>query len=153
MHSKAVRFQMGSLSISSRIYRLIMAPHRSLYTNAKLKFITTMGRCLNARHCSMYPVSARKTLTTVQPKFQQRLITARATLAKQRWSSVQEFCVGLVAPSVHELASSDAKLWLGVAGTMVNSAGAENFPFLTARNVLCSAKPSGGRAYAALPDL
>ena len=59
---------------------------------------------------SSNPVSARKTLTTAPPKFAQRLIAARATLAKQRWSSVQDFCVGLTDPSVHELASSGAKL-------------------------------------------
>ena len=48
-------------------------------------------------------MSARTTLTTASPKFVQRLIAARATLAKHRWSSVQDFCVGLADPSVHEL--------------------------------------------------
>ena len=56
------------------------------------------------------PVSARKTLTTAPPKFVQRLITARAKLVKQRWFSVQDFCVGLADPSVRELLSSGAKL-------------------------------------------
>jgi hypothetical protein len=65
----------------------------------------------------------------------QRLIAARATLAKKRWSSVQEFCVGLADPSVHELASSGAKLGLGVGGAGMNFARAENF-LLTARNIL-----------------
>ena len=105
-------------------------------------FITAMDRCFNARHRSSNPVSARKTLTTAPPKFVQRLITARAKLAKQRWSSVQDFCVGLADPSVHELASSGAKLWLGVVGAVVNFAGAENCPLLTARNILCSSKLS-----------
>ncbi|WAR20086.1 SI1L2-like protein [Mya arenaria] len=59
-------------------------------------------------HFSPNPVSARKTLTTTPPKFVQRLITARAKLAEQRWSSVQDFCVGLADPSVHELASSES---------------------------------------------
>ncbi|KAI8517342.1 hypothetical protein Bbelb_059230 [Branchiostoma belcheri] len=45
-------------------------------------------------------------------------------------------------PSVHELASSDAKLLLGVGGAGVNFAGAENCPLLTARNILCSSKLS-----------
>ena len=99
------RFQMGSWSISPRIYSQILVPLRHLHTNAKPKFITAMDRCFNARHRSSNPVSARKTLTTAPPKFVQRLITARAKLAKQRWSSVQDFCVGLADPSVHELAS------------------------------------------------
>ncbi|MPC60015.1 hypothetical protein E2C01_054049 [Portunus trituberculatus] len=74
------------------------------------KFIAAMDRCFNARQRSSNAVSARKTLTTAPPKFVQRLIAARATLAKQRWSSVQDFCVGLADPSVRELASSGAKL-------------------------------------------
>ncbi|XP_071503929.1 carbonic anhydrase 1-like, partial [Diadema antillarum] len=88
----------------------ILVPLRHRHTNAKPKFITAMDRCFNARHRSSNPVSARKTLTTAPPKFVQRLITARAKLAKQRWSSVQDFCVGLADPSVHELGSSGAKL-------------------------------------------
>ena len=99
-------------------------------------------RCFNARHRSSNPVSARKTLTTAPPKFVQRLITARAKLVKQRWFSVQDFCVGLADPSVRELLSSGAKLWLGVVGAYVNFAGAENCPLLTARNILCSSKLS-----------
>ena len=142
LHSTAARFQMGSWSISPRIYSQILVPLRHLHTNAKPKFITAMDRCFNARHRSSNPVSARKTLTTAPPKFVQRLITARAKLAKQRWSSVQDFCVGLADPSVHELASSGAKLWLGVVGAVVNFAGAENCPLLTARNILCSSKLS-----------
>ena len=127
---------------SDRFYSQILVPLRHLHTNAKPKFITAMDRCFNARHRSSNPVSARKTLTTAPPKFVQRLITARAKLAKQRWSSVQDFCVGLADPSVHELASSGAKLWLGVVGAVVNFAGAENCPLLTARNILCSSKLS-----------
>ncbi|WAR10843.1 hypothetical protein MAR_035919 [Mya arenaria] len=88
----------------------ILVPLRHLHTNAKPKFITAMDRCFNARHRSSNPVSARETLTTAPPKFVQRLITARAKLVKQRWSTVQDFCVGLADPSVHELASSGAKL-------------------------------------------
>ncbi|KAI8484830.1 hypothetical protein Bbelb_374270 [Branchiostoma belcheri] len=49
-------------------------------------------------------------LATAPAKIVQRLIAARATLAKQRWSSVQDFCVGLADQSVRELAFSDAKL-------------------------------------------
>ena len=56
-----------------------------------------MDRCFNARHRSSNPVSARKTLTTAPPKFVQRLITARAKLVKQRWLSVQDFCVGIAS--------------------------------------------------------
>jgi hypothetical protein len=74
-------------------------------------------------------------------KVVQGLIAARATLAKQRWSSVQEFCVGLADPSVHELASSGAKLCMGVGGAGVNFAKAENI-LLIARNILCSSKLS-----------
>jgi hypothetical protein len=66
----------------------------------------------------------------------QRLIATRATLAKQQWSSVQEFCVGLVDPSVNELASSDAKLYLGVGGAGVYFAREKNFLLLSARNIL-----------------
>ncbi|KAI8519661.1 hypothetical protein Bbelb_029180 [Branchiostoma belcheri] len=94
------------LTVGTQILVLL----RHFYTNAKPKFIADMDRRFNARHRSSNPVSARKTLATAPAKFVQRLIAARATLAKQRWSSVQDFCVGLAAPSVHELASSDAKL-------------------------------------------
>ncbi|KAI8495238.1 hypothetical protein Bbelb_272240 [Branchiostoma belcheri] len=52
----------------------------------------------------------RKPLATAPAKIVQRLIAARATLAKQRWSRVQDFCVGLADQSVRELAFSDAKL-------------------------------------------
>ncbi|KAH3749540.1 hypothetical protein DPMN_184038 [Dreissena polymorpha] len=69
-----------------------------------------MDRYFNARHRSSNSVSVRKTLTTAPPKFVQRLITARAILAKQRLSSIQDLCVGLADPNVHELASSGAKL-------------------------------------------
>jgi hypothetical protein len=44
----------------------------------------------------------------------QRLLAARATLAKQRWTSAQEFCVGLADPCVHDLAFSGAKLCLAL---------------------------------------
>jgi len=98
-----------------------------------------MDRCFNARHRSSSSVSAPKTLTIAPPKCVQRLITARE---KQRWFSVQDFCVGLADPSVHKLASSGAKLWLSVVIAAVNFAGAENWPFLTARNILCSSKLS-----------
>jgi hypothetical protein len=87
-----------------------MVPLRHLHTNAKQKFITAMNRCFNALHFSSNPVFARKTLTTATPNFVQCLITARAKLAKQRWSSFQDFCVGLAGSKVHELASSGAKL-------------------------------------------
>jgi len=83
-----------------------------------------------------------KVFTTAPPKFVQRLMTARAKLAKHRWSSVQDFCVGLADQSVHELASSGVKLWLGVVRAVVNFAGAENCPFLAARKILCSSKLS-----------
>lgn len=96
--------------ISPRIYSQILVPLRHLHTNAKPKFITAMDRCFNVRHRSSNHVSARKTLTTSLPKFVQRLKTARAKLVNQRWSSVQDFCVGLADPSVHELASSCATL-------------------------------------------
>ncbi|KAH3751622.1 hypothetical protein DPMN_186190 [Dreissena polymorpha] len=69
-----------------------------------------MDRYFNARHRSNNSVSVRKTLTTFPSKFVQRLITARAKLAKLRLSSIQDFCVGLADPNVHELASSGAKL-------------------------------------------
>jgi len=85
-----------------------------------------MDRGFNVRHCSSNSVPARKTLTTAHPMCVQRLITARA---KQRWSSVQNFCVGLADPSVHELASSGAKLWLSLVIAAVN-----------ARNIMCSSK-------------
>jgi len=55
-----------------------------------LKFVSAMDRCFNVRHRSSNYVPARKTLTTAPTKFAQRLITAQA---KQRWSSVQNFCV------------------------------------------------------------
>ena len=87
-------------------YNQILVPLPHLYTNAKPKFIAAVARCFNARHRSNNPVSARKTLISAPPTFLQRLIAARATLAKQRLCSVQEFGVGLVDPSVHELASS-----------------------------------------------
>ncbi|KAI8493505.1 Fibrinogen- domains (FReDs) [Branchiostoma belcheri] len=67
-----------------------------------------MDRCFSARHRLSNPVSARKMLATAPAKFVQRLIAAPATLAKQRWSSVQDFCVGLADPSVHELAGRRA---------------------------------------------
>ena len=139
---KAVRFQMGSWSISPVIYSQILVPLYHLHINAKPKFITAVDRCFNARHRSSNTVSARKTLTTAPPKFVQRLITARAKLVKQRWFSVQDFCVGLADPSVRELLSSGTKLWLGVVGAYVNFAGAKNCPLLTARNILCSSKLS-----------
>ncbi|KAH3779936.1 hypothetical protein DPMN_157745 [Dreissena polymorpha] len=69
-----------------------------------------MDRYFNARHRYSNSVFVRKTLKTAPPKFVQRLITARAKLAKQRLSSIQDFCVGLADPNVHELASSGAKL-------------------------------------------
>ena len=53
-------------------------------------------------------------------------------------------------PSVHELASSGANL---VVSAVVNFTGAENCPFLTARNILCTSNLkeggtiSGDRAY------
>ena len=102
--------QMDSGSISPRIFSKILVPLRHRHTNAEPKFITAMDRCFNARHRSSNPVSARKTLTTAPPKFVQRLITVRTRLAKQRWSSVQDFCVGLADTSVNELAFSGAKL-------------------------------------------
>ncbi|WAR15218.1 NU98B-like protein [Mya arenaria] len=81
-----------------------------------------MDRCFNARHRSSNPVSARKTLTTAPPKFVQCLITARAKLVKQWWSSVQDFCVGLADPSVHELASSGFVTGVGFGlTTSINS--------------------------------
>jgi len=70
-------------------------------------------------------IYARKTLTTTPPKFKQRLNTARVKLAKQRRSSVQDFCLGLADPSVHEFASSGAKHWLSVLREAVNFAGAK----------------------------
>ena len=97
-------------SSSPHVYCPILVPLRHLHTNAKPKFITAMDRCFNARHRSSNPVSACKTFTTAPPKYVQRLITARVKLAKQRCSSVQDLCVGLADPSVHELASSGAKL-------------------------------------------
>ena len=142
LNSTAARFQMSSWCISPCIYTQSLVPLRHLYTNAKPKFIAAMARCFNARQRSSNSVSARKTLTTAPPKFVQRLIAARATLANQRWSSVQDFCVGLAGPSVHELASSGAKLWMGVGGAEVNFARAENCSLLTARNILCSSKLS-----------
>ncbi|KAH3708802.1 hypothetical protein DPMN_068261 [Dreissena polymorpha] len=69
-----------------------------------------MDRYFNARHRSSKSVSVRKTITTATPKFVQRLITARAKLAKHRLSNFQDFCVGLANPNVNELASSGAKL-------------------------------------------
>ena len=107
---KAVRAQMGSWSISPVIDSQILVPPEHLNTNAKPKFITAVDRCFNARHRSSNPVSARNMLTTAPPKFVQRLITTRAKLVKQRWFSVQDFCVGLADPSVRELSSSGAKL-------------------------------------------
>jgi len=132
LHSTAARFQMGFRTISPCIYSQILVPLRHLYTNAKQKFITTMDHCFNARHRSRKSVSARKMLITASSKFAQRLITTRTKLAKQRWSRVQDFCVGLADPSVYELASNGAKLWLGVERLVVNFARAENCPFLTA---------------------
>ncbi|KAI8495100.1 hypothetical protein Bbelb_270860 [Branchiostoma belcheri] len=61
--------------------------------NAPAKF----GQCDRALSV---PLTARKTLATALAKFVQRLIAVRATLAKQRWSSVQDFCVGLADPNV-----------------------------------------------------
>ena len=104
LHSTAARFQMGSWSISPRIYTQILVPLRHLHTNAKPKFIkAVVDRCFNARH----------------------------RFSKQRWYIVQDFCVGIADPSFHELASSYAKLWLCVVRPVVNFAGAENCPFLT----------------------
>jgi len=91
-----------------------------------------MDRCFNACNRSSNFVSARKTLTTAPPKFVQRLITARAM---KRWSSIQNFCVGLADPS-------GAKLLLSVVTAAVNFAGTENLPFFTARKMLCSSKLS-----------
>jgi len=122
------------------MYCQTLVPLRHLHTNAKPTFITAMDRCFNARHHFSNSVSARKTLITTLPKCVQHFITTRAKLAKQRWSSVQDFCVGLADPSVHELASSGAKRWLGIVRPVVTFAGAENCPFLTARNILCSSK-------------
>jgi len=73
-------------------------------------------------------MSARKTLTTAPLKF--------AALAKQRWSSVQDFCVGLADQTVHQLASSGAKHWLSCVIAAVNLAVGEHFTFITARNIL-----------------
>ena len=56
----------------------------------------------------------RALIERAPPKFVQRLITAQAKLAKQRWSSVHDFWVGRADTSVHELAASGAKLWLSV---------------------------------------
>jgi hypothetical protein len=95
---------MSSWSISPRIYSQILVPLPHLYTNAKPKFIAAVARCFNARHRSNNPVSARKTLISAPPTFLQRLIAARATLAKQRWCIDHEIGVGLSDPSVHELA-------------------------------------------------
>ena len=82
-----------------------------------------MDRCFNDRHRPSNPVSARKTLTIAPPKFVQRLITAWAKLSKQRRPRVQDFWFGLADKSVHELASSGAKLWLSVVRPVVNFAG------------------------------
>jgi hypothetical protein len=104
----------------------------------------------NIRHRSSNPVSARKTLTTPQT-FVQHSITARATLAKQRWSSAQEFCVGLSEPCVgelYELASSGAKLCVGVGGADLKYARPYNFLFPHHMSIFCEAQnfQSGRRA-------
>ncbi|KAI8513782.1 hypothetical protein Bbelb_081060 [Branchiostoma belcheri] len=65
-------------------FRQRSSPLRHLYTNAKPECIADMDRCFNARHRSSNLVSARKTFATAPATFVQRLITARATLAKQR---------------------------------------------------------------------
>jgi len=49
-------------------------------------------------------------LLIAPPKFVQSLITAMAKLVKQRWSSIQDFCAGVVDQRIQELASSGAKL-------------------------------------------
>ena len=94
-----------------------LVPQRSLHINAQPKFITAMDRCFNARHHSSNSVSAHKTLTNAPPKFAQHLTTAGK---KQRWSNVHDFCVGLADQSVHELATSGAKLWLSGVIAAVN---------------------------------
>ena len=152
---------MGSWSISPRIYSQILVPLRHLHTNAKPKFITAMDRCFNVRHRSSNPVSARKTLTTAPPKFVQRLITARAKLAKQRWSSVQDFCVGLADPSVHELAklakrcqTLTGRCWSGGelcrSGKLPAPHRSQYFVQLKTFGAV-GGTISGGRAYTALP--
>jgi len=118
---------------------------RHLHSNVKPKFTNAMNCCFNARHRSSNSVSARKTLTTAPLKYVQRLIIAGAHLVKQCWSSVKDFCVGLADPSVHELVSRCAKLWLCVVGAVVNFAGAENYPS-SPHAILCAAQyfRSGG---------
>ena len=117
--------------------------------------IPTHWVAASAWHRSSNSVSARKTFTTAKQKFVQRLITARA---KQRCFSVQDFCVGLADPSVHELASSGSKLYLSIVIAKVNFAEAANWPFLTARNFFKfknfrsgSRNHNGDRAYTAFP--
>jgi len=104
----------------------------SIPTLNQIYFITAMDRCFNARHRSSKSVSARKTLITAQRKFVQR-------------SSDQDFCVGLADQSVHELTSSGSILLLSVVIATVNFVAAENWPFLTARNMLCCQNFRSGR--------
>jgi len=69
----------------------------------------------------------------------QRLVTARWKLTKQRWSSVQNFCVGLADPSVHDLAPGGAKPRLGVVRAVVNFTGAEKLLF-SSLAIFCAAQ-------------
>ena len=82
-----------------------------------------------------------------------------AKLVTQRWFSVQDFCVGLADPSVRELSSSGAKLWLGVVGAYVELCRSGKLPAPHRSQYFVQLKTfgavggtiSGGRAYTAVP--
>ena len=82
--------------------------------------MTALDYCFNSRCHSSISVSVCKKHSAAPPKFVQLLSTARAKLAKQRWSSIHDFCVGLAEPNVHVLASSGSKLWLGITKQVAN---------------------------------
>ena len=66
----------------------------------------------------------------------------------------QKFCVGLADRSVHEFASSGAKLWPGVVGAVVNVARAEN-ALSSSLAIFCAAQifRSGSRDYQRWPSV
>jgi len=112
---------------SPRIYSQRLAQLQYLDTNVRLKLIATLEYYFNAQSRFSNFVSACKKHSATPPKIVQPLTTARAKLAQQWWSSVQDFCVGLADPNVHVFASSGAQLLLASSLPLTISCAVKNF--------------------------
>jgi len=132
LHSTVARFQIGSWSISPRIYSHTLVPLRHLHTNAKPNFITAIDLCFKASHRSSKSVSSRKTLTIAPPKFVQRLITSPGDAVVVQRSRFLRWPSG---PKRPRTCVQRCQHLTCVVRTEVSFAGAKNCPFLIALNI------------------